>query len=135
MATLRHASDYFRVEMDRTRRRVTITRLERLFTSARDAEEACRPVLDVLATIDRRDHVLLMDVRAARGRSDADYESWYAPFRRRIVGEFAKVAIVVQTASGKLHAARLSSGDRQEREGMRVFTSLAEAEAWLSRPR
>ena len=129
---MRYANDWFRLEIDRVARRVTIVRSARPFESALDAENACRPVIDALAPIDRARHRLLMDARDAIGRNDPEYEGWFAPLRREIVEGFARVAVVVRTASGKLQAVRLTSADRHE--SVRVFTRVEDAQAWLDAP-
>jgi hypothetical protein len=127
-ASLRHASEHFRVEVDRGARRVYVRRLGVAFASRDDTIGACRPVLDVLDTVDRASHTLLFDAREAIGRNDPEYESWFAPHRREIVRDFARAAVVVKSASGKLQVARLATADRRE---LAVFASIDDAERYL----
>ena len=85
----------------------------------------------MLSSIDRANHTLLFDAREARGVNDPEYEAWYAPFRRQIVQGFAKVAIVVRSASGRLQAKRLSNVDKTEDAKIEVFDDLGRAERYL----
>ncbi len=87
-------------------------------------------MLDVLATIDRASHTMLLDARLATGVNDPAYEEWTAPMRRQILAGFASVAVLVRTASGRLQAARLAATDRQDRAPS-VFTDEAQAIAYL----
>ncbi len=120
------------MELDRAERRVVVRRLARRFASPEEAELAAIPVLDVLQPLDRAAHTLLMDVRQAPAISDPKYEQWYAEVRHRIVDGFARVAVVVRTASGRLQVARLAHQDQHDRT-LAVFTSLAEAQVYLDR--
>lgn len=129
--TRRHASDWFEVEVDREAKRVVVRRLAPLFASKEEAQLACAPVIDVVSSLDRSSHTLLFDARQARGVNDPDYESWYAPLRREIVRGFAKVAILVKSASGALQAKRLASADRAQ-DDFRVFDDLGKAQRYLT---
>lgn len=132
--TRRHASDYFEVDLDPAAQRVIITRLGRTFESRVAAEEACRPVLDVLRAIDRASHTLLMDARLAVRVNDPAYEEWYAPFRHQIVSGFARAAVLVRTASGRIQVSRLTVADRLERT-LAIFSDMAEANDYLDERR
>jgi len=85
----------------------------------------------LLPTSLRRDLVILMDIRDAPLRNDADYEDRMNRVVVRLVGGFRRVAVLMQTSVGLLQASRL----RRERGGataeIHPFTSEAEARAFL----
>jgi len=76
----------------------------------------------------------LIDMRAARGNNDPQWEAAIVPYARRITSFFSHRALLVQTAAGKLHLQRLS---RERGDGPEpVFTDEQEALAFLTkRPR
>ncbi len=131
-AQVRYASMDFRVEYDREARRVTIIRMARRFASESDTKQACQPVIDAIAGIDRTTHTLLLDVRDAIAVSDSAYEGWYAPYRRAFIDGFVKAAIVVRTAIGKLQVARLTTTDGHTLD-IPIFVDVRAAHAYLDK--
>ncbi|MFK8004399.1 MAG: hypothetical protein AB8H86_32835 [Polyangiales bacterium] len=53
----------------------------------------------------------LVDVRATPGRNDSAFEEALKQFRMEIPSIFARVAVLMKTATGVMHASRLSAGD------------------------
>jgi hypothetical protein len=91
----------------------------------RESFAALFVALDRLATSEMG---LLLDVRAAQGRNDDAFEAAHAPVRVRMLTAFDAVAMVVGTVVGKLQVTRFL---RELGVQGKVFTDLAEAEAWL----
>ncbi len=71
---------------------------------------------------------LLIDVRAARGRNDAEFEKKFVPVRQSIQRGFRRVAIVVLTPQGKLQAGRYAREDGLPNS---VFDDYGAALRWL----
>jgi hypothetical protein len=85
------------------------------------AEQAIRGV--------RRDRYgLLIDVRAARGRNDAEFEKKFEPIRQSIQRGFRRVAILVTSPQGKLQAGRYA---REDGLANSVFDDYDAAMRWL----
>lgn len=86
---------------------------------------------DAVAALDRLERPrfgLLVDLRAAPGRNDPDFEHAMAKQRMELLRGFAGVAILVQTAAGQLQIARIG---RQDGVDVAVFTDEFAAIAWL----
>lgn len=124
-----HDDAYFEVEHFLDMRIVKVTRRPRPFESEDAVNEACEPVQTVLDKVGRRTHRLLFDSRDAIGKNDPAYERWFAAHRRRFVLGFERVAILVKTPIGKLHADRLVAEDRQTM--LRVFLDEESAVRYL----
>jgi hypothetical protein len=71
---------------------------------------------------------LLIDVRAVKGRNDADFETKFVPIRQRIQKGFRRVAILVNTPQGKLQAGRYA---REDSLPNAVFDDYGAALKWL----
>ena len=81
------------------------------------------PVELALSRVDRESHSLLVDVRLARGRNDAEFESSFEPARKRMT--------VTASTSGRLQVQRYAREDAIE---IRIFDDPDAAQAWLERP-
>ena len=64
-----------------------------------------------LATVDRRRSCLLVDVSAATGRNDEEFERAFAPFRQRLSADWLQMALVVSTVPGTLQVQRYARED------------------------
>ena len=104
--------------------------LERSATPVGDADLATvfGPAEPALRGIARERYGLLIDVRAARGRNDPEFEKKFEPYRQSIQKGFRRVAIVVTTPHGKLQANRYAREDRLPNS---VFDDYAAALKWL----
>jgi hypothetical protein len=121
---------HFRVDVLPGEAIIRVTRLARPFASADDATRGCVPMLSFLDAMGRSSHCLLLDSRMAIGRNDPEYEGWFAPYRRDLVRDFTKVAVVVSTSAGRLHSQRLLSADAAS-ERFRVFEDYVLALAFV----
>ena len=119
-------NDHYRVEFDPDTRLIRITRsalpqsaalLENLVTELRTAVEPLRPA-----------HVLI-DMRLAPGNNDPAFEQVASAATRRLVSGFGQVAVLIQTAVGRLHFQRLNRGGYQL---MHIFMDEAEALRFLN---
>lgn len=125
-----YSNDYFIVEPLRGEPIVRVMRTSVPFTSAGGAFHACRPMLEHLDALGRRTLLLFFDSRQAVGRNDPEYESWFRPYRRDLVRDFYRVAVLVSTPTGRLHSQRLLGQDVQG-ERCRVFDEEAAALQFL----
>lgn len=82
-----------------------------------------------LDTLDRPRLRLLIDLRAAPGRNDAEFESAMATRRSNLIRAFAAVAILVQTPVGELQVGRIA---REDGANIGVFSDEAKALTWLA---
>lgn len=64
-----------------------------------------------LAGVDRRRSCLLVDVRAAMGRNDEDFERAFAPFRQRLCSGWLEMVLVVSSVPGMLQVQRYARED------------------------
>jgi hypothetical protein len=76
----------------------------------------------------RSSHSLLVDMRGALGRNDADFENTFEPYRKRLTAGWRGVALVVTSTSGRLQVQRYARDDGVE---IGVFEDLDAALAWL----
>jgi hypothetical protein len=78
--------------------------------------------------VPRERYGLLIDVRAVKGRNDAEFEKKFVPIRQRIQKGFRRVAILVNTPQGKLQAGRYAREDALPNS---VFDDYGAALKWL----
>ena len=95
-------------------------------SEALTAFDAASRLLDGL---DRGRLGLLIDLRAAPGRNDPDFERAMTTRRSELVRGFRAAAILVQTRVGELQIARIT---REDGSHARVFADEAKALAWLA---
>ena len=122
-------SGYFTVVRD-DEAIVAVVRSSKSFESPVDAEAACTPMLKVLDQLGRKQHCLLLDSRNAVGKSDPVYESWFSQFRKDLVRDFPKVAVLLQSVVGEMHATRLLNQDNAMARS-KTFSDPEQATAWL----
>jgi hypothetical protein len=123
-------NDYYRVELLDGESIVRVVRSSRPFCSAQAAHEACEPVQEALDTRRRSRIAVLIDSRAAPLRNDPEYESWFAPHRKRMIVGVRKSAILVRSSAGVLHTERVMKLDRAPSHA-RIFLDEDEALAYL----
>ncbi len=110
---------------------VCVTRTDRSFTSAAELDTAHRDLAAALDRLPRKRLSLLVDLRRAPARNDPEFERQMPEHRARLFEGFARRAVLVQTAVGRLHVQRHAQSD-----GLRdlvVFTDEAEARSFASR--
>ncbi len=109
-----------------------LTRNEEPFKKVQELVGVLDEVETQLRLVDRAQYGLLIDTRRVIGRTDPGFERAFRHWRERIVGGFARVAVLVQTPEGREQAAR-----HAEELGGHVFAfdDEAAAVAWLSEVR
>jgi hypothetical protein len=94
--------------------RRTCSRFERL----EDIRTCFSDVERLLASVERRLHVLLVDVRRGPGRNDPGFEAAIEQHRGKLLLGFARNAALCATPAGHLHIQRYAKTD-----GRQVFIS------------
>lgn len=120
---------HFVVTRESGREIVRVTRTDVPFASLDELETTFQPLQLALDGIGRKRHALLIDTRAAPLRTDPEFERAFEPHRVRLLSGFARVAVLVRSAVGKLQVQRHS---RDDGLAVAVFDDEAEAEAWLA---
>jgi hypothetical protein len=121
-----HRGRHFHVDVEADARLVRATRTALPFASVDEMQRAHKELLRVVAPF--REHTLLLDVRLGPARNDPDFEQGLASLRRQITERFGRVAILVKSAVGGLHARRLA---REDGVAMRIFQDEAAALEYL----
>jgi hypothetical protein len=106
-----------------------VTRSAQRSESVDEITTAFDQAILVLDTLDRRRFRLLIDLRAAPGRNDAEFERAMAPWRSQLMRAFAAVALLVQTPVGELQVGRIT---REDGADAKVFNDEAKALTWLA---
>lgn len=122
------ASRYFEVTVDAPRRLAVFRRSDVPFDTLEAMDAAFDELNAALGALDRATLALLVDSRDAPARNDPEYERAFEPHRRRMLRGFARIAILVKTASGRLQSQRLTSGDGVDAQ---TFTDEAAAMGFL----
>jgi hypothetical protein len=123
-------NDYFRASRLIPEPIFVVVRSSKVFESPQDAQIACVPLLQALALVDRKLSYLLLDSRHAVGRSNPEYEEWFASFRRDLFAVFPRAAVLVKTMAGQLHSRRLLKVDHAV-ERVQLFTDERRALSYL----
>ena len=97
-------------------------------TAGADINAVFDPAEQAIRAVRRDRYGLLIDVRAARGRNDAEFEKKFEPIRQSIQRGFRRVAILVVSPQGKLQAGRYA---REDGLANSVFDDYAAALKWL----
>ena len=97
--------------------------------SVEEIASAYDEAIVALDRLERKRLRLLIDLRAAPGRNDSDFERAMATRRSELMRGFAAVAILVQTAVGELQVARIT---REDGADAKVFSDKAKALQWLT---
>jgi hypothetical protein len=108
---------------------IRFVRNDRALQSLYDVNESMGAPERVLSQLHKPSHTLLVDLRAAPGRNDAEYERAVAAYRVAMLSGFRKVAIVVQSVTGQMQVQR-----HMREDGIgnaRVFLDEMAAMAWL----
>ena len=117
------------VSVDHIRGVARVTRSARRPESVEEIVAAFDEAIASLDTLDRPSLRLLIDLRAAPGRNDAEFERAMATRRAQLMHAFAAVAILVQTPVGELQVGRLA---REDGANAKVFSDEAKALVWLA---
>ena len=104
-----YANDYFHLIADDDAHVVHLVRTPLPFTEVEAIEQAFAGI-ERAATNIPHDWALLIDARKGPLRNDAPFEQALARVRGRIVARFARVAVLVHSAIGKLQVSRYARG-------------------------
>ncbi len=104
------ASPWFEVER-MPGRLLRVVRTDRSFESAEELDRAHLELFEVLERLPRDQLGVLVDLRQAPARNDPEFERLMRAHRPRIFAEFARRAVLVKTAVGKLHVQRHARAD------------------------
>lgn len=107
---------------------VLVSRTDRLFETVDEIERAHVEMQRVLAALPRQKLGLVVDLRRARARNDPEFEQAMAKHRKRIFEGFARQAVIVASAVGRLHVQRHARQDGND--GMQVFLDAPSALAF-----
>ena len=97
------------VAVDSAEKLVRVTRSMVPLGGLDDLQRAHKELLRLIAPY--LEYRLLLDVRFGPSRSDPEYEQGLQSLRKQILARFDRVAILVKSAVGKLHATRLTRED------------------------
>ena len=117
------------VSVDHIRGVARVTRSGQRSESVEQIAAGFDEAIAVLDTLDRPRLRLLIDLRAAPGRNDAEFERAMATRRSHLIRDFAAVAILVQTPVGELQVGRIT---REDGANAKVFSDEAKALSWLA---
>lgn len=123
-----HENDYFCVLAEDDARLVRLVRSVTPFPSIDAIEQTFAAVDRAIASIPP-DWALLIDSRDGPMRNDPVFEDILARARGGIIGRFARVAVLVRSAIGKLQVVRYA---REDRKPPGVFDDEAGALAFLA---
>lgn len=112
------STPYLLARYDRTLRLVLFTRRPLAYPDINTLHWAFDRLMASYATLDRSEHRVLVDTRAAPSRNDEAFESALAVLRPASLGGFSRVCMLVRTIAGKLQISRHAQSD-----GMDVFVS------------
>ncbi len=117
------------VTVDPMRGVARVTRSGQRSESIAELTGAFDRAIAVLDTLDRHLLRLLVDLRAAPGRNDPEFERAMATRRSQLMRAFIRVAILVQTPVGELQVGRIT---REDGSNAHVFSDEAKAFVWLT---
>ncbi|MES1183867.1 MAG: hypothetical protein ABUL60_08620 [Myxococcales bacterium] len=120
------------VSVDHLRGLARVTRSGQRSESVEDVTAGFDQAILALDTLDRQRMRLLIDLRAAPGRNDAEFERAMATRRSQLMRGFAAVAILVQTPVGELQVGRIT---REDGANAKVFSDETKALSWLASPK
>ncbi len=113
-------------------RLIEVTRTSKAFETLEQLDGAHAELERVLDSLPRPKLVILVDLRLAPSRNDPAFEEAMKRHRPRMFEHFARRAVLVQTAVGKLHVQRHARQDGHR--DLHVFTDMGEALAFLKAP-
>ncbi len=97
---------------------IRVTRSGAAFEREEDIVSSSQAVLDAMARFDRAKYRLLVDLREGPLRTDKAFEARFERFRVDMLKGYARVAILVRSAVGKLQVQRHA---REDATPLQVF--------------
>lgn len=125
-------NSFVSVSIDRLRGVAWVARSAQRSQNVEEIAGAFDEAIAVLDRLERKRLRLLIDLRAAPGRNDSDFERAMSTRRSELMRDFAAVAILVQTAVGELQVARIT---REDGADAKVFSDEVKALHWLATPK
>jgi hypothetical protein len=120
-----HRNDHYRVDFDDETRLIRMTR-SAVPQSVAMLDAITSEMVQVLGPL--RPARVLIDMRLAPGNNTPEFEQAAVVATRRLLNGFSAVAVLIQTAIGKLHFQRLNRGSQWQ---LQVFSDEAEALRFL----
>ena len=119
-------NDHYDVEFDAEARLIKVTR-----SAVPQSATLLNPLVDEILNVVEplRPARVLIDMRQAPGNNDPAFEAVAMRATRRLIAGFGEVAVLTQTAVGRLHFQRLNRGQKSP---LHVFMDEAEATHFLS---
>lgn len=109
---------------------VIVARTDREFESIDEIDRAHGEVERVFDSLSRAKLGIVVDLRRARARNDPEFERAMEPHRKRLFDGFARRAIIVKSAVGRLHVQRHARQDGHT--DLQVFLDVPSAIAFAS---
>jgi hypothetical protein len=125
-------NEFVSVSVEELRGLARVTRSALRATSIETIAGGFDQAIEALSRLDRSRFGLLIDLREAPGRNDAEFERAMASRRSELMRAFRSVAILVKTAVGELQVARIA---REDGSDAKVFGDEAKALEWLTAPK
>lgn len=122
------ADEYVHVEVDAAKKLARFTRTTAVFPSLAQLEHSFGSGSAALERLERARYALFVDLRDARGSNDPAFEQAMVHARRRLMTGFARIGVLVKTASGALQVRRHAKEDGVD---LGVFTDETELLAYL----
>jgi hypothetical protein len=122
------SSTHFSLRAFRTPRLALLTRTSTPFQTASEIEQCINDLSRCLPSAERAGWRVLIDMRLSPIRVDPALDPAYERLRRETHAGFERVAVVVETALGRMRAERLARGSTV---ALAVVGSLDEAFAFL----
>jgi len=122
---------HFSIAVDEARRQCRVTRSHVPLKPA-DVQAAFVPVMRALATLETSHWRMLLDVRDAPMRNDADLERAFDVEIHTMARRFAQWAVLVKTSAGALQVNRVSRTSGHDEPVL--FRGEDLALAWLAEP-
>jgi hypothetical protein len=119
---------HFILEVDERARLLTRTRTAERFQSLDRVTTEYDNLVRVLDRIDRTLYAQLVDLRLAHPRNDEAFETIVTRYQGALYARFRRVAVVVETAAGRLQLRRFLT---EHRPDAGLFTDIDEATAFL----
>lgn len=104
-------NDYFTVLVDERMGLVRTIRSDKPFASLEEVERVFVALAATLDGLSRERYVLLVDIRAAPGRNDPEFEAALQRLRLGWLGGFRKVGVLVRSTAGLLQIQRYARQD------------------------
>lgn len=112
---------HFKLDLDAKSRLIFLTRRAQEYASVKEIHAENQALAAKLDEMDRPKHALMVDLRLARGRDDAEFNAAQSIYRKMLVERFQAVAFLVATAQGKTQMERIIV-EHRILDGIAVFT-------------